>query len=170
MKVIMSNTSMFDDLIPPADIIKRAVRPGAEVRNVRLSHDLPDAVIRAINRLLLEHKVIFFCDQRHLDDGDQERFAIRLADLAPDPKVNATSSSVLKQNPACSDGRANQWHKDVIYEGYPKISLLRRMMIPPYGSNTVWSDMAAAYVTFRYHFACSPINSGRFTTTPMATP
>ncbi|WP_245471695.1 hypothetical protein [Bradyrhizobium nanningense] len=66
MKVIMSDTTTIHDVIPEADIIKRAVRLGAEIRNVKLSGELSDEVIRAINDLLCEHKVIFFRDQKNL--------------------------------------------------------------------------------------------------------
>ncbi|MGY3587631.1 alpha-ketoglutarate-dependent taurine dioxygenase [Bradyrhizobium sp. USDA 4341] len=58
----MSNTTVIDNVIPRADIVKRAARLGAEIRNVELSGDLSDEVIRAINQVLLEHKVIFFRD------------------------------------------------------------------------------------------------------------
>ncbi|WP_354130946.1 hypothetical protein [Bradyrhizobium sp. RT4a] len=39
--------------------------------------------MRAIGRLLLEHKVIFLRDQQHLDDAEQERFSVRLGRLIP---------------------------------------------------------------------------------------
>src|SRR5690242_4310644 len=70
---IMSNTRTTDNVIPQADIVKRAARLGAEISNVKLSGDLSDEAIRAINQVLLEHKVIFFRDQGHLDDAEQER-------------------------------------------------------------------------------------------------
>src|SRR5690349_10429724 len=60
---IMTRTTTIDNVIPRADVIKRAARVGAEIRNVRLSGDLPEQTIAAINQLLLEHKVIFFRDQ-----------------------------------------------------------------------------------------------------------
>src|SRR3569833_2898806 len=54
----MSNARAIDNTIPSADIVKRAARLGAEIRNVRLSGDLADETIQAINQLLREHKVI----------------------------------------------------------------------------------------------------------------
>ncbi|WP_193393615.1 TauD/TfdA dioxygenase family protein, partial [Rhizobium ecuadorense] len=52
---------------------------------IRLGGDLSDATVAAINQLLLKHKVIFFRDQEHLDDAQQESFARRLGDLVPHP-------------------------------------------------------------------------------------
>ncbi|MGY3116544.1 alpha-ketoglutarate-dependent taurine dioxygenase [Bradyrhizobium sp. S3.14.4] len=145
----MSNTTTIDNVIPRADIIKRAARLGAEIRNIKLSGDLSDETISAINQVLLEHKVIFFRDQGHLDDAEQERFAIRLGRLVPRPTVGAIkgTSSILELNWGRGGGRADQWHTDVTFvDAYPKISVLRGVVIPPYGGDTVWSNTAAAYL------------------------
>ncbi|MFK4529201.1 hypothetical protein ABIF90_007182 [Bradyrhizobium japonicum] len=56
----MSKTALIDKAFPPSEVIKRAERIGAEIRNIKLSDDLPDQTIIAINGLLLEHKVLFF--------------------------------------------------------------------------------------------------------------
>lgn len=43
-------------------------------------------------------------------------------------------------------GRADQWRTDINFvDAYPKISVLRGVVIPPYGGDTVWSNTAAAY-------------------------
>lgn len=149
MKVTRSDTATIRIIIPRRDIIKRAVRLGAEIRNLRLSDDLSDQVIRGINNLLLEHKVIFFRDQKPLDAARYDRFAIRLSNVVPDHRGGRTKAmpSILKLGSGRSGGRADQWrHTVIILEGYPKISLLRSMTNPACDDNdTVWSDMAAAY-------------------------
>jgi taurine dioxygenase len=145
----MSNASSTDNAIPSANIVRRAARIGAEIRDVRLSGDLSDEVVLAINKVLLEHKVIFFRDQGHLDDAEQERFAVRLGKLVPHPTIGATkgTSSILELDSGRGGGRADQWHTDVTFvDAYPKISVLRGVVIPPYGGDTVWSNMAAAYL------------------------
>ncbi|SDJ68950.1 taurine dioxygenase [Bradyrhizobium sp. Rc2d] len=86
----MSETMAVDNVIPRADIVKHADRLGAEIKNITLSDDLPDDVIVAFNRLLLEHKVIFFRDQGHLDDAQQQRFVLRLGSLIPNPTMADT--------------------------------------------------------------------------------
>lgn len=138
MKVIMSDTTTIRDVIPKVDVIKRAVRLGAEIRNVRLSDELSDDVIHAINGLLIEHKVLFFRDQQALDAAEHEHLAMRLGDLM--------MPSILKPDLGHSGGRADQrQHTVVMVEGYPKISLLRSVINPSYHGDTAWSDMAAAY-------------------------
>ncbi|WP_247776734.1 TauD/TfdA family dioxygenase [Bradyrhizobium sp. CW1] len=137
-------------VIPKADIIKRAPRLGAEVRNVRLSDDLPDEVIRAINYLLLEHKVLFLRDQQCLSEVQQERFVVKLGIPASDDKVGTTKSmrSLLKLGSAGNGRGVSQWqHTAVTFDGCTKVSHLRGAISPPYGIDTVWSDMAGAYKT-----------------------
>ena len=133
---------------PTHDVVRVADRIGAEIRNVRLSGDLPDATIKAINDLLLRHKVIFFRDQGHLDDAGQERFANRLGDLVPHPTVGATkgTASILELDSSRGGGRADQWHTDVTFVAtYPKISVLRGVTIPEFGGDTIWANTATAY-------------------------
>nr|WP_274617712.1 TauD/TfdA family dioxygenase [Bradyrhizobium oropedii] len=89
---------IVDNVIPRADIIRHADRLGAEIKNITLSDDLSDEVITAINRLLLEHKVIFFRDQGHLDDAQQQRFALRLGSLIPPlTMVNTKGGATIRE-------------------------------------------------------------------------
>jgi taurine dioxygenase len=143
----MAQTTSIDNVIPRTDIVKRSARIGAEIKNVKLSGDLSDQTIGAINKVLLEHKVIFFGDQGHLDDVEQERFAVRLGKLVPHPTVGATkgTSSILELDSSRGGGRADEWHTDVTFlNAYPKISVLRGVVIPPFGGDTSWSNTAAA--------------------------
>ncbi|RXH24768.1 dioxygenase [Bradyrhizobium nanningense] len=143
----MSETASIDKVIPPADVIKRAARIGAEIRNIKLSGDLPDHTIAAINDVLLKHKVIFFRNQGHLDDAEQERFALRFGRLVPHPTIGATkgTASILELDSARF--RVDLWHSDGTFiEAYPKITVLRGVVIPPFGGDTVWSNTATAYL------------------------
>ncbi|MGY2803885.1 TauD/TfdA dioxygenase family protein [Bradyrhizobium sp. USDA 4506] len=145
----MIETAVIDKIIPGTDVVKLAVRIGAEVRNIRLSGDLPDQAIAAINNLMLEHKVIFFRGQDHLDDAEQERFALRFGKLAPHPRIGAKKGtvSIIEFDSTRGNIRADAWHIDVSYlEAYPKISMLRGVVIPPFGGDTVWSNTATAYL------------------------
>src|ERR1700730_6345586 len=144
----MTDTTAIDNVIPRADIVKRAARIGAEIGNVKLSGDLSDHLIGAINKVLLEHKVIFFRDQGHLDDAEQERFALRFGKLVPHPTIGATkgTASILELDSGRGGGRADRWHTDVTFvDAYPKISVLRGVVIPPFGGDTVWGNTVAAY-------------------------
>jgi taurine dioxygenase len=43
-------------------------------------------------------------------------------------------------------GRANSWHTDVTFvDAYPRASILRALVIPASGGDTVWANTAAAY-------------------------
>jgi alpha-ketoglutarate-dependent taurine dioxygenase len=140
--------STIDAVISHSDVARLTGRIGAVISNVRLSGDLPASVIGAINQLLLRHKVIFFRGQNHLDDAEQERFALRLGNLVPHPTVGAIkgTSSILELDSSRGGGRADQWHTDVTFvDAYPKFSVLRGVVIPEFGGDTIWSNTAAAY-------------------------
>ncbi|MBH5370506.1 TauD/TfdA dioxygenase family protein [Bradyrhizobium glycinis] len=145
----MSATGLIGDFIPRTNVVKRAGRIGAEIKHVKLSGDLPDHAIAAINSLLIEHKVIFFRNQGHLNDAEQERFAARLGKLVPHPMLGATkgTTSLLELDSARGGGRADVWHADGTFaDAYPKILVLRAVVMPSFGGDTVWSNTAAAYL------------------------
>jgi taurine dioxygenase len=130
------------------DIHPLASRIGARIGDIRLSGDLPDAAIAAIEAALAKHKVIFFRDQGHLDDAEQERFAARLGDLVAHPTNPSRkgSTGILELDSTDGGGRADHWHTDVTFvDAYPKISVLRGVVIPPVGGDTVWANTVAAY-------------------------
>jgi alpha-ketoglutarate-dependent taurine dioxygenase len=130
-----------------------AIRPlagriGAHIDNIHLAGDLPDGVIAAIEAVLSKYKVIFFRNQAHLDDAEQERFAARFGDLAAHPTTPARSGSaaILELDSTDGRGRADRWHTDLTFvDAYPKISVLRGVVIPPFGGDTVWANTVAAY-------------------------
>ena len=136
--------------IHEADVI--AVRPvggrlGAEVSGVRLSGDLPAESVAALRKALFEHKVLFFYDQHHLTDREQEAFGRLFGNLVPHPTVPKVENTdtVLA---VASDGTyaANQWHTDVTFvDAYPQISILRAVTLPAKGGDTVWANTAEAY-------------------------
>ncbi len=122
-------------------------RLGAEVSGVRLSDGLSDGVIAALNTALLRHKVLFFRDQSHLDDASQEAFAQRLGAPVAHPTVPVREGSgYLLELDSSRGGRANSWHTDVTFvPDYPKASILRAVVSPESGGDTVWANTAAAY-------------------------
>ncbi|MES0064110.1 TauD/TfdA family dioxygenase [Mesorhizobium sp. M0041] len=140
----MSEIHQIENVIPRTDVVKCTARVGAEIRNIKLSADLPDQTILAINRLVLEHKVIFFRDQSHLDDAEQERFALRFGKSSPYPEG---TTPIFDIDSARGDLPSDMWHIDwSCMDAYPKISVLRGVVIPPVGGDTVWSNTAAAYL------------------------
>lgn len=129
------------------DIRPVAGQIGAEVTGVRLSGDLAPATSSAIKQALLKYKVLFFRGQDHLDEETQEAFGRLFGELAPHPTVPVVkgTESVLDINSE-RGARAIFWHSDVTFiDAYPAVSILRALVIPPYGGDTVWANTATAY-------------------------
>ena len=129
------------------DIHPVAGRIGAEIRGVKLSADLDAATLDAIQAALVKHKVIFFRGQTHLDDQTQEAFAKLLGDPVAHPTVPVVDgTSYLLQLDGAEGQRANSWHTDVTFvDAYPKASILRSVVAPASGGDTVWANTATAY-------------------------
>jgi taurine dioxygenase len=147
-EIPMSNPVLVNQNIPESDVVPLTGRVGAEIRGIRLAGDLSAETIGSINQLLLKHKVIFFRGQEHLNDAEQELFARRLGDLVPHPTQGAVAgtASILNLESSRGGGRADQWHTDVTFvDAYPKFSVLRGVVIPAAGGDTIWSDTHAAY-------------------------
>jgi len=126
---------------------KLAARLGAQVEGVRLSGDLEPEVFEELYRLLLRHKVLFFRGQHHLTNEEQERFSRRFGEPVAHPTVPVKEGTgfILELDSEKGD-RANSWHTDVTFQAaYPKISILRGVVIPETGGDTVWADTHAAY-------------------------
>jgi taurine dioxygenase len=118
---------------------------GAALIGVKLDEKLSDDDFKTIQQALLKFKVLFFRDQ-HLDDSQHEAFSRRFGDQVPHPTVRSAEQSTAILHLDAKETRANSWHTDVTFvANYPKISILRGVVIPPYGGDTVWANTAAAY-------------------------
>ena len=117
---------------------------GAVVSGVRLGGDVAPDVVAQVRRALLEHKVIFFRGQGHLDDAGQHEFAALLGTpTSPHPTV-AGRNGVLAIDSERS--KANAWHTDVTFvDRVPAISLLRPVILPAHGGTTAWANTVTAY-------------------------
>src|SRR6201987_4376414 len=120
-------------------------RIGARVDGVRLAGDLDAATVGQIREALLRHKVIFFRNQYHLDDGQQQAFAARLGTPIAHPALQDDGAPII--TPINSDyGKANRWHTDVTFvANYPAASVLRAVTLPSYGGSPPWGSTPAAY-------------------------
>jgi alpha-ketoglutarate-dependent sulfate ester dioxygenase len=127
-------------------VTKLGGRIGARIDGVHLGPDLGGGVVARIRAALLEHKVVFFCGQQHLDDDGHIAFAEQMGTLTTaHPTVNTGSAKVLSL--AANKGMAaNSWHTDVTFvDRIPAISILRGVTIPAYGGSTNWANTVAAY-------------------------
>jgi len=126
-------------------IVKLGANIGARVDGVRLTGDLPSSTVEAVNTALLEHQVIFFRDQHHLDDESQLDVARALGTpTIAHPTVTSRGADVLPIDSRYD--KANSWHTDVTFvDRIPKASLLRAITLPEYGGTTAWASTRAAY-------------------------
>ncbi|WP_437785179.1 TauD/TfdA dioxygenase family protein [Sorangium sp. So ce1097] len=142
MSVTVNKSSNVLEIVPIAG------RIGAEVRGVRLSADLDPATVSEIRKAWLRYKVIFFRNQHHLDDAGQQTLTA-LFDGKPvaHPTVPVVQGTdYIHELDSRHGGRANSWHTDVTFvDAYPKASILRALVIPASGGDTVWANTVAAY-------------------------
>jgi alpha-ketoglutarate-dependent sulfate ester dioxygenase len=126
-------------------VVKLGAHIGARVDGIRLSGDLDPATAAFVNDALLEHKVIFFRDQHHLDDAQQYAFAKTLGTpTLAHPTVLSRGTDVLPIDSRYD--KANSWHSDVTFvDRIPKASILRAETLPSYGGTTTWASSEAAY-------------------------
>ena len=130
-----------------ASLDVRPITPaiGAEIHGVRLSGDLPAETVTAIRDALLRHRVVFFRGQGHLDDAGHQAFARLLGPLVPHPTVPALAGTEAVLDIDAENARARQWHTDVTFvPAFPLFSVLRGVVIPPVGGDTVWANTVAA--------------------------
>lgn len=131
----------------PVECLPVGGRIGAEIRGVTLSDELDDATMETIRAHLLRWKVIFFRDQNALDDAGQEIFAERLGAPIKHPIAPAAAGSRFLLDLKASEGyAASHWHTDMTFmPAYPAASILRPLILPDHGGDTLWANTAAAY-------------------------
>ncbi|MBA0047396.1 TauD/TfdA family dioxygenase [Mycobacteroides sp. LB1] len=126
-------------------VVKLGENIGARIEGVRLG-EVDAELAGAINEAMLEHKVVFFRGQHHLDDVSQFAFAQSMGvPTSAHPTLKFDGERVMRLDSE-EGGRANQWHTDVTFvDRIPKASILRAVELPPYGGTTTWTSTVAAY-------------------------
>ncbi|MDP4504088.1 TauD/TfdA dioxygenase family protein [Nonomuraea turcica] len=125
-----------------------AGRIGAEITGVRLGGDLPADVVAEIRLALLQHKVIFFRGQEHLDEQSQVAFATLLGEpTAAHPTVPSLDGNAHILDLDYRNGhKVDRWHTDVTFVDRPPLaSVLRAVTVPDAGGDTLWANTVTAY-------------------------
>ncbi len=131
---------------------------GAEIHGVDLSQPLDPAVVAEIRAVLLQWKVVFFRDQE-LDQAQHLAFVKQFGTPTPaHPTLPAIFPDfpeiLLLDNQRMAGGEAkksgplieSRWHTDVTFVVNPPMgSILRGVVVPPYGGDTQWINLAVAY-------------------------
>ncbi|MGW3865251.1 TauD/TfdA dioxygenase family protein [Streptomyces sp. NPDC005047] len=130
------------------EVVPQARTIGAEIRGVDLSRPLGATLREELNRALLEWKVLFFRGQ-HLTSGQQRDFAGQWGELETNPLLSAGASADVVRFDKGAGGAPtyeNVWHTDVTFRERPALgAVLQLREVPPFGGDTMWADMAAAY-------------------------
>ena len=129
------------------DIRPITARIGAEIAGVKLSGDLAPATVETIRAALLRHKVVFFRGQAHLDEAGQEQFGRLLGTPISHPTVPSLAGTEhILDIDGAKGQRAASWHTDITFiPAYPQFSILRGVVVPAVGGDTVWANTATAY-------------------------
>lgn len=132
---------------------------GAEISGVDLSTELSVAEVAEIRAALLRHKVLFFRDQ-DITPEQQVAFGRRFAEVTPAhptlpslegyPEILEIGSEAYGlgdgDNVDFGSFLENHWHTDVTFVHNPPLgSILRGVDVPPYGGDTGFSNLVAAY-------------------------
>ena len=139
------------------EVLPQSAHIGALITGVDLRRPLAPAEVATIRAALLRWKVVFFRDQP-LDHVQQIAFARQFGEPTLGHPVfghvegHPELYSIAKHRTANShQGQAEQrpwtgWHADVTAaHNPPYASILRGVTIPPYGGDTQWTNLAAAY-------------------------
>jgi taurine dioxygenase len=143
-------------MVAGVDVRPLSGHTGAELLGVDLN-DIDDGTVAEIRAALLRWKVVFFRDQR-LDHSGQLDFAKRFGQLtAAHPLFDSVEADeriypidrgrfAKRYIGPTNEGLFAGWHSDVTAAlNPPWASILRAEVIPPYGGDTQWTNLVAAY-------------------------
>jgi alpha-ketoglutarate-dependent taurine dioxygenase len=141
------------------DVVPLSGTIGAEIRGLDL-RDLDDATVAAIRRVWLDRKVVFFPGQ-DLDPDEHLAFASRFGEpteghpvipgIDGRPEVFEIDYTAARELYATYGDistryRGISWHTDVTFVRRPPLgSILRAVVVPPSGGDTLFSDQQAAF-------------------------
>jgi taurine dioxygenase len=122
---------------------------GAEIAGVDLAKELSTETFAEIRRALGDYSVILFRDQR-LTPEQHLAFARRWGEININRFFHAVEGhpaiAEVRKEPHQKKNLGNTWHTDHSYDQVPAMgSLLYALEVPPYGGDTLFASMAAAY-------------------------
>ncbi len=130
---------------------------GAEIGGVDLTRPLPEQQLKQVREAFLKWKVIFFRNQ-NLDHPQHVAMARQFGEPTIGHAVFGHVEGYPEIYSVAKNRTANEkydamtvtpwfgWHTDVTAAvNPPSASILRGVTIPPYGGDTLWTNLAAAY-------------------------
>ncbi len=139
------------------EVVPLTLHIGAEIRGVDLTRPLPPVQLKAVRDAFLKWKVVFFRGQ-NLDHVQH----VAMAQQFGEPTIGHAVFGHVEGHPeiysVAKNRTANEkyeamtvtpwfgWHTDITAAvNPPSASILRGVTIPPYGGDTFWTNLAAAY-------------------------
>jgi alpha-ketoglutarate-dependent sulfate ester dioxygenase len=139
------------------EVVPLTLHIGAEIRGVDLNKPLPPQQLKEVRDAFLKWKVVFFRGQ-HLDHAQHVAMARQFGEPTIGHAVFGHVEgypeiySVAKNRTANENREAmmvtpwSGWHTDITAAVNPPCaSILHGVTIPPYGGDTFWTNLAAAY-------------------------
>ena len=144
------------------DVRPLAGEIGAEIHGVDLREPLEPAIVAEIRQTLLQWKVVFFRDQP-LTQAQHVAFGRQFGEVTPahptlpaafpeQPEILLLDNQAFAKQEHEDGGRrevpavASLWHTDVTFVPNPPMgSILRGVVVPPYGGDTQWTNLVTAY-------------------------
>lgn len=132
------------------EVIRLEANLGAEVRGLDLAAPITDEVADLLRRLLWEHQVLFF-RATGIDNEQQAAvgrvFGPPVADsISKRRGVKDGDIQPMNTGPYSNAYYGTPWHADATYLEKPYlVSILRSVIAPELGGDTVWSSGISAY-------------------------
>ena len=127
---------------------------GAEIHGMDLSQELDTENILRLRKLLNEYEVIFFRNQ-DITPARQKALALSFGPLQTHPAYDTVEGfpeiTILESTPEKLT-KIEAWHADMTFREHPPMgTVLKSVIVPPRGGDTLWSSMTAAYDGLSYH-------------------
>ncbi|HAA36461.1 MAG TPA: taurine dioxygenase, partial [Gammaproteobacteria bacterium] len=137
-------------------ITPMSVHTGAEISGVDLRHPLSQVEIREVRDALLKWRVVFFRDQE-LTHPEHVALARQFGEPTPGHVIFGNHNEHPEIYPVVKHRTAQAgdvtvkrawtgWHTDITAAiNPPAASILRSVVLPPYGGDTQWLNMVKAF-------------------------
>lgn len=121
---------------------------GAEIHGLDLTANLTEKDVQRLRKLLVEHEVIFFRDQ-DISPAQHKALALTFGPLQTHPAYETVEGfpeiTILESTPD-KPTKIEAWHSDMTFRKHPPMgTVLRSVIVPDKGGDTMWSSMTSAY-------------------------
>lgn len=127
---------------------------GAEIGGIDLSDELSAEDFMRIRKLLNEYEVIFFREQNIMPER-QRALALSFGPLQTHPAYDTVAGYpeiTILESSAEKPTKIEAWHADMTFREHPPMAtILKSVIVPPKGGDTLWASMTTAYNGLSHH-------------------